>query len=174
MQTSLITKLAQNGQIKSTSPMYLTTEAAQPSRMRFTNAVNSMLQEERERAYQEQMETETFRHLDHPHVERFNFPSVTTEEPDANYNEYATDGSYHAGRLYQPIGPSKNLSDDEIIHSGHLTHRAHQTEIRINAQVLRIIICIIVGTLALTMFIRIMNEEKRLEMLIYQLSTKQR
>lgn len=173
MQMSLITKLAQNGQIKHSSPVYLTSEAAQPSRMRFTNAVNSMLQEQKEREYQEQMEREKFQYY-RPHTERFNFPKVTVEDEEANYNEYATDDDYHSGNLKQPTGPSKNLSDEDIVHSGHLTHRAHQTEIRISAQVLRIIICIIVGTLALTMFIKIMNEEKRIEMLMYQVTNMKR
>lgn len=169
MQTSLITKLAQNGQIKPTSPVFLTSEAAQPSRIRFTNAVNSMLQEQKEREYQEQMEQEKFQYY-RPHTERFNFPKVTVEDEEKNFNEYATDGGYHSGNLKQPHGPSKNLSDEDIVHSGHLTHRAHQTEIRISAQVLRIVICIMVGTLALTMFIKIMNEEKRIEMLMYQVT----
>ena len=170
MQTSLITKLAQNGQIKSASPVYLTSEAAQPSRMRFTNAVNSMLQEQKEREYQERMEQEKFQYY-RPHTERFNFPKITVEDEEANFNEYAIDGAYHSGNLQQPKGPSKDIPDEEIVHSGHLTHRAHQTEIRLSAQVLRIIICIIVGTLALTMFMKIMNEEKRIEMLIYQVSS---
>lgn len=164
MQTSLITKLAQNGQIKPTSPVFLTSEAAQPSRMRFTNAVNSMLQEQRER------EQEKFQYY-RPHTERFNFPKVTIEDEEKNFDDYATDGAYHSGNLKQPHGPSKNLSDEDIVHSGHLTHRAHETEIRISMQVLRIIICIIVGTLALTMFIKIMNEEKRIEMLMYQVTS---
>lgn len=167
MQTSLITKLAQNGQIKPASPMYLTSEAAQPSRIRFTNAVNSMLQEEREREAQ----MEGFRSFNQPHTERFDFPKVTVEEPRNDFDEYATDGSYHAGHLKQLEGPFENLPDKEIVHSGHLTHRAHRSEIKIDAQLLRIVICIIVGTLALTMFIKIMQEEKRLEMLVYRVSS---
>ena len=168
MQTSLITKLAQNGQIKSASPMYLTSEAAQPSRVRFTNAVNSMLQEERER---EAMSQESFRHFEAPHIERYNFPKVTLDDSESTYDEYATDGVYHAGRLKPSPGSFKVSSNNSTNHSGHLATNVSESEIRINVKIIRIVICIIVATLSLVMFFKIMAEEKRLEMLVYQVSS---
>ena len=167
MQTSLITKLAQSGQIKSSSPIYLTSEASQPSRIRFTNAVNSMLQEQRERE-NEKLEQESFQHYHQPHTEHYNFSEITPGQED-EYEETDLEDEFHAGKFYQPTINRKYFPNKKPLNARHIHLNCNNSSISVNINTLKVIICVIVGTLALVMFIKIMTEEKKLEVLYDQL-----